>query len=52
MPSIDLVRFTNSGTEGNVMALAAPASTPNAPPQGRHQGHGVPRRLPCGVLYS
>ena len=22
MPSIDLVRFTNSGTEGNVMALA------------------------------
>ena len=23
MPSIDLVRFTNSGTEGNVMALAA-----------------------------
>ncbi len=27
MPSIDLVRFTNSGTEGNVMALAGAASS-------------------------
>ena len=46
MPSIDLVRFTNSGTEGNVMALAG--ARVFAQRKGRaqgHQGHGVPRRL-------
>ena len=47
MPSIDLVRFTNSGTEGNVMALAgARVYRPAQGPHQGHQGHGVPRRLP------
>ncbi len=40
-PSVDLVRFTNSGTEANLMAIALAVARDRAP-----QDPGLPRRLP------
>ena len=40
-PTIDLVRFTNSGTEANLMAIALAAAV-----TGRREDPGLPRRLP------
>ncbi len=40
-PSMELVRFTNSGTEANLLAVSTAVAV-----TGRPQGDGVPRRLP------